>query len=86
MDALGSDRRLDLPPPYTLVSLREIGDAFAHARSIAGEAGAGTLVVTRRFDLAEFALVLEPEEPLGSARRAMSRLLCCATARRWAMA
>jgi biotin-(acetyl-CoA carboxylase) ligase len=70
VDALGSDRRLDLPPPYTLVSLREIGDAFAHARSIASDAGAGTLVVTRRFDLAEFALVLEPEEPLASARRA----------------
>ena len=61
---------LDLPPPYSLVTLRETGDAFAHACRIANEAGAGTLVWVRRFDLAEFAVVLEPEEPLRSARRA----------------
>jgi hypothetical protein len=65
-----SDRALDLPPPFGLVTLRERGDAFAHARAIAGERGAGTLVWVRRFDLAEFAVVLEPEEPLRSARRA----------------
>ena len=61
---------LSLPPPFSLVTLREIGDAFAHAREIAGEQGAGTLVFVGRFDLAEFAVVLEPEEPLRSARRA----------------
>lgn len=61
---------LDLPPLFSAVRLREVGDAFAHAISIAGEAGAGTLVYVGRFDLAEFALVLEPEEPLRSARRA----------------
>jgi biotin-(acetyl-CoA carboxylase) ligase len=61
---------LDLPPPFTLVTLREVGDAFAHAASIAPEAGAGTLVYVGRFDLAEFAVVLEPDEPLRSARRA----------------
>lgn len=61
---------LDLPPPFTLVTLREVGDAFAHAVSIAPEAGAGTLVYVGRFDLAEFAVVLEPDEPLRSARRA----------------
>jgi biotin-(acetyl-CoA carboxylase) ligase len=59
-----------LPPPFTLVRLRELGDAFAHAISIAGEQGAGTLVYVGRFDLAEFAVVLEPEEPLARARRA----------------
>lgn len=59
-----------LPPPFTLVRLRELGDAFAHAVAIAGEEGAGTLVYVGRFDLAEFALVLEPEEPLAPARRA----------------
>jgi biotin-(acetyl-CoA carboxylase) ligase len=59
-----------LPPPFTLVSLREMGDAFAHATSVAAEQGAGTLVHVGRFDLAEFALVLEPEEPLAQARRA----------------
>jgi biotin/lipoate A/B protein ligase family protein len=61
---------LDLPPPFSLVTLREIGDAFAHAQAVAPEAGAGTLVHVGRFDLSEFAVVLEPDEPLASARRA----------------
>lgn len=61
---------ISLPPPYTLVRLREAGDAFARAQRIAPEMGAGTLVYVGRFDLAEFALVLEPEEPLQTARRA----------------
>ena len=60
---------LMLPPLYTAVRLRELGDAFAHAIAIAPEQGAGTLVHVGRFDLAEFALVLEPEEPLRQARR-----------------
>jgi hypothetical protein len=62
---------LDLPPPYRLVTLREVGDAFAHAKAIAADEGAGTLVYVGRFDLAEFAVVLEPEEPLRTARRAL---------------
>jgi hypothetical protein len=61
---------LDLPPPFRLVTLREVGDAFAHATAIAAQEGAGTLVYVGRFDLAEFAVVLEPDEPLRSARRA----------------
>jgi hypothetical protein len=61
---------ISLPPPYSLVRLREAGDAFAHAQRIAPEMGAGTLVYVGRFDLAEFAVVLEPEEPLRTARRA----------------
>jgi hypothetical protein len=59
---------LDLPPPFRLVTLREVGDAFAHATAIAPQEGAGTLVYVGRFDLAEFAVVLEPEEPLRTAR------------------
>jgi biotin-(acetyl-CoA carboxylase) ligase len=59
-----------LPPPFALVTLREVGDAFAHATSIAAERGAATLVYVGRFDLCEFAVVLEPEEPLRIARRA----------------
>jgi hypothetical protein len=47
-----------------------VGDAFAHAQSVAAEQGAGTLVHVGRFDLCEFAIVLEPEEPLQWARRA----------------
>ena len=61
---------LDLPPPFRLVALREVGDAMAHAVKIAPEEGAGTLVHVGRFDLAEFAVVLEPDEPLRTARRA----------------
>jgi len=60
---------LVLPPLFTPVRLRELGDAFAHATSIADERGAGTLVHVGRFDLAEFAVVLEPDEPLRQARR-----------------
>src|SRR5215472_13354967 len=61
---------LVLPPPFTAIRLREVGDAFAHAVAIAPEKGAGTLVYVGRFDLAEFAVVLEPDEPLLKARRA----------------
>lgn len=61
---------LDLPPGFSLVTLREVGDAFAHAKANAAELGAGTLVFVGRFDLVEFAVVLEPDEPLKTARRA----------------
>ena len=60
---------LALPPPFSAVRLREVGDAFAHAVTIAAEHGAGTLVYVGRFDLAEFAVVVEPDEPLIKARR-----------------
>lgn len=61
---------INLPPPFALVRLRERRDAFAHAIDIAEESGAGTLTYVGRFDLAEFAVVLEPGEPLRTARRA----------------
>jgi len=61
---------LDLPPGFRVITLREVGDAFAHAKAHAAEFGAGTLVFVGRFDLAEFAVVLEPDEPLRTARRA----------------
>src|SRR5262244_1837191 len=66
-----SASELTLPPPFSAVRLREVGDAFAHAISIAADQGAGTLTYVGRFDLAEFAVVLEPEEPLRTARRAL---------------
>ncbi len=59
----------DLPPPFRSVALREAGDAFLHAARIAETAGAGTFVYVGRFDLAEFAVVLEPELSLREARR-----------------
>jgi hypothetical protein len=65
------EQSLDLPPGYTLVPLREYGDAFVHGCAIASDAGAGALVWVRRYDLVEFAVVLEPDEPLVSARRAL---------------
>lgn len=64
-----SARALELPPPFRLVTLREVGDAFAHARGHALELGAGSLVFVGRFDLAEFSVVLEPDEPLAGGRR-----------------
>ena len=72
---------LDLPPPYRAVSLREHGDAFAHAQAIAASEGAGTLVWVRRYDSVEFAVVLEPEEPLARARCALyAAMNACADA------
>ena len=62
---------LNLPPPFRAVALREVGDAFVHAVGIAENEGAGTLVHVGRFDLAEFAVVLEPDEPLRTARRTL---------------
>ena len=61
---------LDLPPGFEHVALREGGDALAYAQEIAARRGAGTLVTVQRFDLVEFAVVLEPAEPLKTARRA----------------
>jgi len=54
---------IELPPPFRLVKLREAGDTVAYAREHALELGAGTLVSVGRFDVAEFAVVIEPEEP-----------------------
>ena len=62
---------LDLPPGYRAIGLRELGDAYAKAIDLAEAEGAGTLVWTRRFDLVEIAVVLEPEEPLATSRRAI---------------
>jgi hypothetical protein len=64
-------RGIDLPPPFRLVRLREVGDALAYARTHATELGAGTLISVGRFDLAEFAVVLEPEEAFALAWRAL---------------
>lgn len=64
------ERSLDLPPLFRPLILREVGDAFANATANAGALGAGALVYVGRFNLAEFAVVLEPEQPLHRARLA----------------
>lgn len=60
---------VQLPPVFRPVKLREAGRAFEHAKAIAAKEGAGALVWVGRFDLVDFAVVLEPDEPLASARR-----------------
>lgn len=60
---------LDLPPPFTELALREGGDAFERAtREAEAGAGAGLLVWVGRYDTADCAVILEPEEALGAAR------------------
>jgi Biotin/lipoate A/B protein ligase family len=71
MTATRAPHTLDLPPGFQGVPLRELGDAFAHAKAIAAVEGAGTLVWVRRFDSIEAAVVLEPEQPLPEARCAL---------------
>jgi Biotin/lipoate A/B protein ligase family len=61
----------DLPPLFRLVTLREVGNAVAYARKHAAELGAGTLVSVGRFDVAEFAVLLEPDEPFALSWRAL---------------
>jgi biotin-(acetyl-CoA carboxylase) ligase len=62
---------IELPPPFRLVTLREAGDAVAYARAHAMELGAGTLVSVGRFDVAEFAVVIEPDGPHASSWRVL---------------
>lgn len=57
------------PPLVTPYRLREIDDAFTTAIERAPETGAGSLFYVGRFALIDFALVLEPEEPLRLARK-----------------
>jgi hypothetical protein len=60
-------QQLSLPPVYRLKTLREAGDAFQTAIASANE-GAGFLTWARRFHIADFAVVLEPEQALKEAR------------------
>lgn len=71
MRAADLDRRLDLPPLFRGVTLREGADAFRHACAIAAEAGAGTLVLARGGLTFDCAVVLEPAMPLARARIAL---------------
>ena len=63
--------RLMLPPAFSQVEAAPGEAAFAAARRMAGSAGPGAFVVTDRQDVIDFAVVLAPDEPLASARRAL---------------
>jgi biotin-(acetyl-CoA carboxylase) ligase len=71
MRAADLDRRLDLPPLFRGVTLREGADAFRHACAIAPDAGSGTLVLARGGLSFDCAVVLEPAMPLARARIAL---------------
>jgi hypothetical protein len=58
----------ELPPVFRPVVLREVHEAFSQACRVAAAEGAGTLFQVGRFDLVDFAVVLEPEHPLRLAR------------------
>jgi hypothetical protein len=63
--------RLTLPPAFSQMEAAPGEDAFAAACRLAQDVGAGAFVVGERDDVIDFAVVLEPEEPLTSARRAL---------------
>lgn len=64
--------RLVLPPGFSERATEPHSDAHAEACRLAasGEAEAATLVLSRREDLIDVAVVLAPAEPLATARRA----------------
>jgi hypothetical protein len=65
---------LTLPPAFTSFLLAAPADAFTQAVALArrdGPEAAGTLVLVERADVLDLAVVLAPEEPLASARRAI---------------
>ena len=64
-------RSLHLPPGFHAVGLREHKDAFREAQRLAPQEGGGLLAFVHRFDHVEFAVVIEPEETLLGARRAL---------------
>lgn len=63
--------RLTLPPVFTGLLSAKPEDTFSQACRIAGPDSAGSLIVAEREDVLDLAVVLAPEEPLVSARRAL---------------
>src|SRR3546814_10666448 len=60
-----------LPPVYRLLAIDQ-GDALPRAcAEAAADAGAGTVVWSRRPDRLDCAVILEPEVPFGQARPAI---------------
>ena len=63
--------RLTLPPAFSQAEAAPGEDAFAAACRMASAAEAGAFVVTDRDGVIDLAVVLAPDEPLASARRAL---------------
>jgi len=64
---------LALPPAFTGRLVQGACDAFTEARALAqhdGADAAGTLILADRADVVDLAVILAPDEPLASARRA----------------
>jgi hypothetical protein len=70
MSAVVARPPLELPPGFQLLEAPPGLDSMAQACRIAAGHGAGTLVWAPRADVVDFAVVLEPDEPLAAARRA----------------
>ncbi|MET0314752.1 MAG: biotin/lipoate--protein ligase family protein [Hansschlegelia sp.] len=66
-----SQARLILPPAFSQAQSAPGEDAFAAACRMAQDAGPGAFVVGDQDDVIDIAVVLEPDEPLESARRAL---------------
>jgi len=60
-----------MPPGLSAFRLDQRADAFAQARRLADSHGAGSLFWSCDSERLSLAVVLEPEEPLGEARRAV---------------
>jgi hypothetical protein len=60
-----------MPPGFRAFPLAAGEDAFARARLLADSHGAGSLFVAADAETLDLAVVLEPDEPLGTARRAI---------------
>ncbi|WP_375457779.1 biotin/lipoate--protein ligase family protein [uncultured Enterovirga sp.] len=63
-------RRPELPPAFSLVRIAGGTGAFEQACRLAGQEGAGTFVWSPGEEVLDLAVILEPDEPLRTARRA----------------
>lgn len=77
MTAPVATEALFLPPLFSLHRVGT-GDPFALAQARAGDAGAGAFFFGERPGVLGWAVVLEPETPLGPARRAFALVMAAA--------
>ncbi|MEA1833306.1 biotin/lipoate--protein ligase family protein [Methylobacterium durans] len=68
--AMSQGRALDLPPLFTAIAAERSAAVHAEACGLAAPEAAGTIVHALSGDCPAFAVVLAPDEPLATARRA----------------